>query len=61
MTSSCRPTRPSPTPLSAQVGVGRHDVAIPVNQLKEDGGRFILAGATKDAIKAMPEFEYATR
>jgi sporulation protein YlmC with PRC-barrel domain len=43
------------------LGVGRHDVAIPVNQLKEDGGRFILAGATKDAIKAMPEFEYATR
>jgi hypothetical protein len=43
------------------LGVGRHDVAIPVNQLKEDGGRFILAGATKDAIKAMPKFEYATR
>jgi sporulation protein YlmC with PRC-barrel domain len=43
------------------LGVGRHDVAIPVNQLKEDDGRFILAGATKDAIKAMPEFEYATR
>ena len=43
------------------LGVGRHDVAIPVNQLKEDGGRFILAGATKDAIKVMPEFEYATR
>jgi sporulation protein YlmC with PRC-barrel domain len=43
------------------LGVGRHDVAIPVSQLKEDGGRFILAGATKDAIKAMPKFEYATR
>jgi sporulation protein YlmC with PRC-barrel domain len=43
------------------LGVGRHDVAIPVNQLKEDGGRFIVAGATKDAIKAMPKFEYATR
>jgi sporulation protein YlmC with PRC-barrel domain len=41
------------------LGVGRHDVAIPVSQLKEDGGRFILAGASKDAIKAMPEFEYA--
>src|SRR5258708_32959671 len=27
------------------LGVGRHDVAIPVSQLKEDGGRFILAGA----------------
>jgi sporulation protein YlmC with PRC-barrel domain len=43
------------------LGVGRHDVAIPVNQLKENDGKFILAGATKDAIKAMPEFEYATR
>lgn len=43
------------------LNVGRHDVAIPVNQLKEDGGRFILAGATKEAIKAMPEFEYASQ
>jgi sporulation protein YlmC with PRC-barrel domain len=43
------------------LGVGRHDVAIPVNQLKENDGKFILAGATKDAIKDMPEFEYATR
>ena len=41
------------------LGVGRHDVAIPVNQLKEDSGRFILAGGSKDAIKTMPEFEYA--
>jgi len=41
------------------LGVGRHDVAIPVNQLKEDNGRFILAGGSKDAIKALPEFEYA--
>jgi sporulation protein YlmC with PRC-barrel domain len=43
------------------LGVGRHDVAIPVNQLKENDGKFILAGATKETIKAMPEFEYATR
>jgi sporulation protein YlmC with PRC-barrel domain len=41
------------------LGVGRHDVAIPVNQLKEDSERFILSGGSKDAIKAMPEFEYA--
>ena len=41
------------------LGVGRHDVAIPVSELKEDGGKFILAGASKEAIKAMPEFEYA--
>lgn len=41
------------------LGVGRHDVAIPVGQLKEDGGRVILPGGSKDAIEAMPKFEYA--
>jgi sporulation protein YlmC with PRC-barrel domain len=41
------------------LGMGRHDVAIPVSQLKEAGGKFILPGGSKDAIKAMPEFEYA--
>jgi PRC-barrel domain len=44
------------------VGVGRHDVAIPVSQLKQqDDGKFILAGATKEAIKALPKFEYAKK
>ena len=41
------------------LGVGRHDVAIPVSQLKETDGKFVLAGATKDALKAIPPFEYA--
>jgi sporulation protein YlmC with PRC-barrel domain len=42
------------------LGVGRHDVAIPVGQLKQQSdGKFVLAGATKDAVKAMPPFEYA--
>jgi sporulation protein YlmC with PRC-barrel domain len=42
------------------LGLGRHDVAIPVGQLKQQGdGKFVLAGATKDALKAMPPFEYA--
>jgi sporulation protein YlmC with PRC-barrel domain len=41
------------------LGISRHDVAIPVSQLKEDGGKFILPGGSRDAIKAMPEFEYA--
>ncbi len=40
------------------LGVGKHDVAIPVSQLKLDRDRFILPGATKDRIKAMPEFQY---
>jgi sporulation protein YlmC with PRC-barrel domain len=42
------------------LGVGRHDVAIPVSQIKQQSDeKFILAGATKDALKAMPPFEYA--
>ena len=42
------------------LGVGRHDVAIPVSQIKQQSdGKFILAGATKDALKAMPPFDYA--
>lgn len=43
-------------------GVGRHDVAIPVQQIKlRDDGKFVLPGATKDAIKALPKFEYAKK
>ena len=42
------------------VGVGRHDVLIPVTQLKQqEDGKIVLPGATKDAIKALPKFEYA--
>jgi sporulation protein YlmC with PRC-barrel domain len=41
------------------LGLGKHDVAIPVNQFKVTDGKLVLAGATKDALKAMPEFEYA--
>jgi sporulation protein YlmC with PRC-barrel domain len=41
------------------LGLGKHDVAIPVSQFKIKDGKLVLAGATKDALKAMPEFEYA--
>ena len=41
------------------IGVGKHNVAIPITQLQYRNGKFILPGATKDAIKALPEFEYA--
>jgi sporulation protein YlmC with PRC-barrel domain len=41
------------------LGIDRHDVAIPVNQFKIQGGKIVLPGATKDVIKAMPEFQYA--
>jgi len=39
--------------------VGKHDVAIPVGRFKEDKGRIVLAGATKEALMAVPKFEYA--
>jgi hypothetical protein len=41
------------------VCTGRHDVAIPFNQFKKERDKFVLAGATKETIKALPSFEYA--
>ena len=40
------------------LGIKRHDVAIPMEQLKLVDGKLTLTGATKDALKALPEFEY---
>ena len=41
------------------LGIDRHDVAIPVGQLKRQGDKLVLAGATKEGLKALPKFEYA--
>jgi sporulation protein YlmC with PRC-barrel domain len=41
------------------VGIGRHDVAIPVSQIQDHAGKLVMAGATKDTVKALPRFEYA--
>ena len=41
------------------VGVGKHDVAIPVTQLKQESDRIVLPGATKEALRSLPEFKYA--
>lgn len=41
------------------IGIGRHDVAIPVTQVQSKAGRLVMAGATKDMIKAMPQFTYS--
>ena len=41
------------------LGVGKHDVAIPVSQFKVEAKKIMLPGATKDALKALPKFEYA--
>ncbi len=40
------------------IGIGRHDVAIPAAQIQDLGEKLVLPGATKDAVKAMPRFEY---
>lgn len=42
------------------IGIGTHDVAIPAQQVKEEGGRIVIPGATKDNVKAMPPFRYAS-
>ena len=41
------------------VGIGRHDVAIPVAQIQDKAGKLVMAGATKDTIKSLPTFTYA--
>jgi sporulation protein YlmC with PRC-barrel domain len=41
------------------LGVGEHQVAVPVSRFKQQMGKIVLAGATKDALKATPKFEYA--
>ncbi len=41
------------------VGIGRHDVAIPVTQINDKAGKLVMTGATKDTIKGMPGFTYA--
>ncbi|MCX5863427.1 MAG: PRC-barrel domain-containing protein [Deltaproteobacteria bacterium] len=41
------------------LGIDKHDVAIPVKQFQEKEGKFILPGATKEAVKKMPPFMYA--
>jgi sporulation protein YlmC with PRC-barrel domain len=41
------------------LGLGERQVAIPVNHFKSGEGRIVLPGATKDALQAMPSFQYA--
>jgi sporulation protein YlmC with PRC-barrel domain len=40
-------------------GLTKHDVAVPISQLKLVDNKLVLAGATKEALKASPAFEYA--
>ena len=41
------------------LGVGEQLVAVPVSRFKQEMGKMVLRGATKDALKAAPKFEYA--
>lgn len=43
------------------LGMGKHEVAIPVHQFTNDGKKIVLPGATKDSLKALPEFKYAKK
>jgi hypothetical protein len=40
-------------------GLTKHNVAVPVSKLKLVDKKLVLAGATKEALKASPPFEYA--
>jgi sporulation protein YlmC with PRC-barrel domain len=42
------------------LGVGSRLVAVPFTSLKIANDRMVLAGATKDALKSLPEFKYAS-
>ena len=41
------------------LGVGERDVAVPVSEFKQQMGKIVLPGATKDKLIAAPKFEYA--
>jgi len=41
------------------LGVKRHHVAIPVDEFTPKNDTFLLAGATREAIRSLPAFDYA--
>lgn len=41
------------------LGMGKHHVAIPVKQFSSVAPKIILPGATKESLKALPEFKYS--
>src|SRR4030095_13816999 len=43
------------------LGIGTHDIAIPVNHIKEQDNKLVLRGATTEALKQLPEFQYAKK
>ena len=43
------------------LGMGERLVVVPFGSMQIAGNRVMLPGGTKDALKALPEFEYATK
>src|SRR5512147_2637346 len=43
------------------LGMGERLVVVPFASLQIAGNRVMLPGGTKDALKALPEFKYATK
>jgi sporulation protein YlmC with PRC-barrel domain len=41
------------------LGLGTHDVAVPVSKLKLVDKKLVLPGATKESLEASPAFKYA--
>jgi sporulation protein YlmC with PRC-barrel domain len=41
------------------IGMGRHDVAIPIAQVQEKSGKLVMSGASKDIVQSLPVFAYA--
>ena len=41
------------------LAVAKHNVAVPVSQFQLSGDKLVLPTATRDALKAAPEFDYA--
>ena len=42
------------------LGMGTKLIVLPYEQLKATGNKLVLPGATKDALKDLPEFKYAS-
>ena len=42
------------------LGMGTKLIVLPYEQLRTTGGKIVLPGATKDALKDLPEFKYAS-
>jgi len=42
------------------LGVGDRLVALPYEQMRTDGKKIVLPGATKDSLKSLPEFKYSS-